>query len=104
MTETITIRLATAADADAIRRIAALDSARAPEGAAAVAFVGDDLRAVLPLAGSRALADPFEPTAELVELLRLFAARVRPHTPERTPLWARIRDLHLPPAAAPAAR
>jgi hypothetical protein len=80
MTPTITIRRATPADADAIRRIAALDSGRAPEGDALLAESAGELRAVLPLAGGRALADPFEPTAEIVELLRI-AARAE-HRPE----------------------
>ena len=70
MNNPITIRRSTAGDAAAVARIAALDSGRAPEGDAVLAFVSGELRAVLPLDGGRPLADPFHRTAELVELLR----------------------------------
>ena len=70
MNHPITIRRSTAGDAAAVARMAALDSGRAPEGDAMLAFVGGELRAVLPLDGGRPLADPFHRTAELVELLR----------------------------------
>jgi len=73
MPESITIRRATAEDREAIRRVAALDSGEAPKGESMLALVGGELRAVLPLAGGRALADPFHRTAELVELLRVMA-------------------------------
>jgi hypothetical protein len=77
MNHPITIRRSTAGDAAAVARIAALDSARAPEGDALLAFVGGELRAVLPLDDGRALADPFHRTAELVELLRYSVERER---------------------------
>ena len=70
MNNAITIRRSTTGDAAAVARIAALDSGRAPDGDAMLAFVGGELRAVLPLDGGRPLADPFHRTAELVELLR----------------------------------
>jgi hypothetical protein len=70
MNNPITIRRSTSGDAAAVARIAALDSGRAPEGDAMLAFVGGELRAALPLDGGRPLADPFHRTAELVELLR----------------------------------
>jgi hypothetical protein len=70
MNHPITIRRSTTGDAAAVARIAALDSGRAPEGDALLAFVGGELRAVLPLDCGRPLADPFHRTAELVELLR----------------------------------
>jgi hypothetical protein len=74
MNHPITIRRSTAGDEAAVARIAALDSGSAPRGDALLAFVGGELRAVLPLDGGRALADPFHRTAELVELLRHSAA------------------------------
>ena len=70
MNHPITIRRSTTGDAAAVARIAGLDSGRAPEGDALLAFVGGELRAVLPLDGGRPLADPFHRTAELVQLLR----------------------------------
>jgi hypothetical protein len=77
MNHPITIRRSTTGDAAAVARIAALDSGHAPEGDAMLAFVGGELRAVLPLEGGRALADPFHRTAELVELLRFTVERDR---------------------------
>src|SRR5215210_3234810 len=70
----IIIRPARAADADALRRLAALDSARIPEGDLLVAVAGGELRAVLAVGSGRHVADPFHPSRELLELL---AARAR---------------------------
>jgi hypothetical protein len=77
MNRPITIRRSTTGDAPAVARIAALDSGHALEGDALLAFVGGELRAVLPLDGGRPLADPFHRTAELVELLRYSVERER---------------------------
>jgi hypothetical protein len=77
MNHSITIRRSTTADEAAVRGIAALDSGHAPAGDALLAFVGGELRAVLPLDGGRPLADPFHRTAELVELLRYTVERDR---------------------------
>ena len=71
----ITIRRANGRDREAIQRLAALDSQRAPEGGSLLAFDGDELVAALPLEGGRAVADPFHRTAEIVDLLRLRAAQ-----------------------------
>lgn len=81
---TITIRHSTSSDTEAIERVAALDSGRAPRGEALVATVDGELRAVLPLDGSRPLADPFHRTAELVDLLRVAARRREPARGVRT--------------------
>jgi hypothetical protein len=67
----ITIRQSTVFDRHAIERVAALDCGRAPAGKALVALEDGEVRAVLPLDGSRPLADPFHHTAELVELLHV---------------------------------
>jgi hypothetical protein len=75
MNNPITIRRSTTGDDAAVARIAALDSGRAPEGDSMLAFVGGELRAVLPLDGGHPLADPFHPTANLVELLRFSVER-----------------------------
>ena len=73
----ITIRQSTPSDHDAIERVAALDSGHAPVGRSLVALEDGSVRAVLPLDGSRALADPFHHTAELVELLRVASMPAR---------------------------
>jgi hypothetical protein len=83
MNNSITIRRSTACDAADIARIAALDSGHAPAGDAMLAFVADELRAVMPLDGGRPLADPFHRTAELVALLRYSVADDRSSTRRR---------------------
>jgi hypothetical protein len=77
MNHPITIRRSTTGDEAVLARIAALDGGSAPEGDAMLAFVGGELRAVMPLDGGRPLADPFHRTAELVELLRYSVERGR---------------------------
>lgn len=72
--DTIIIRASNEHDAPAIARLAGLDSAPMPAGRSLVAEVDGAMRAILPLDGSRAVADPFAPTAHLLELLRAHAA------------------------------
>jgi hypothetical protein len=67
----ITIRLSRPEDRVSILRLAQLDERRAPSGDSLLAIVGGELRAALPLGDGEAIADPFQPTAELVELLRV---------------------------------
>ena len=74
MTEPITITHSTEADSRNLWRLAALDDRRAPKGLALLAYVGDELRAAVGLVDGQAVADPFHPTSELVEVLR-FQAR-----------------------------
>ena len=81
--QTITIRPATAADGPALTRLAALDSAATPFGRVLLAAVDGKPRAALELREGKVVADPFAHTAELVELLRLHAARVAPESPHR---------------------
>jgi hypothetical protein len=74
MTDAITITHSTAADSEDVWRLALLDDRRAPAGPALLAYVDGELRAAVGLVDGRAIADPFHPTAELVEMLR-FQAR-----------------------------
>ena len=78
MTDTaLTIRRATAADAFAIKRLAALDSASPPTGDVLLAEMGGELWAAVALDGGAAIADPFRPSGDLVDLLRFRAERLR---------------------------
>jgi hypothetical protein len=70
MTSPLVLRPSTAADAAALERLAALDSARPLTGEVMLAYAGGDVRAALSLETGRVVADPFYPSAELVELLR----------------------------------
>jgi hypothetical protein len=78
MTNTaLTIRRATAADAFALRRLAAIDSAAPPTGDVLIAEMGNELWAAVAVETGAAIADPFRPSADLVELLRFRAERMR---------------------------
>jgi hypothetical protein len=67
----VTVRRSRSADESGRARLAALDSARPLRGPALVAEVDSRLLAALPLGAGRPIADPFEPTAEIVALLEL---------------------------------
>jgi hypothetical protein len=75
--QNITVRTATASDLSALNRLAALDSAKPPRGPALVAEADSRMLAALPLGSGRPIADPFEPTAEIVALLQLRAEQLR---------------------------
>jgi hypothetical protein len=72
--QTVVLRHATTADEHALRTLAALDSTPVPAGPFLLAEVGGRAQAALSLSDGTAIADPFEPTAELVELLRSHGA------------------------------
>jgi hypothetical protein len=82
-TDTIVIRRAVAADLDALRHLAALDSARALLGDVLVAESNGIVRAAYSVDEQRAIADPFVPTAALVTLLETRAAPLREARPKR---------------------
>ena len=88
--EPVTIRRATEADRATLERLAALDSARTPLGDVLIAEVGDEALGAIEVASGATIADPFRPTAELVELLSLRAARLR-GAPDRRGLRLRLR-------------
>jgi hypothetical protein len=73
----MTIRTAEAADQPSLRDLASLDSARPLSGTALVAEVDGAPIAALEMKSGRAVADPFRPTARVLELLRLRAAQLR---------------------------
>ena len=71
MTEnTLTIRPADLADLAGLDRLGALDSASPPTGEVLVAEVGGELWAAISVETGAAIADPFRPSGDLVELLR----------------------------------
>jgi hypothetical protein len=78
MTNTaLTIRRATAADAFALKRLAAIDSAAPPTGDVLLAEMDNELWAAVAVESGTAIADPFRPSGDLVELLRFRAERMR---------------------------
>jgi hypothetical protein len=100
--ETVTIRMAVSADAEALGRLAQLDSAPPPGSVPMlVAEVAGELRAALPLDGGPAIADPFRRTAELVAIL---AERMRQLAPPPRRAARRWRPPHASrPTPAPLA-
>ncbi|MEA2308482.1 MAG: hypothetical protein QOG41_1812 [Thermoleophilaceae bacterium] len=73
----VAIRPARRADADAIERLAQLETAERPQGEMLLAERDGEVVAALPLDGGRPLADPFRRTAGAVELLALRARQLR---------------------------
>jgi hypothetical protein len=73
----VTIRRASAADSSSLERLAILDSSSPPTGGALLAEVDGELWAALELDGRAAIADPFRPSGELVDLLRYRAEAMR---------------------------
>ena len=73
----IVIRRATDADICALADLAILDSREPLTGPALIAEVDGVVRAALDTADGSVAADPFAPTAELVELLRVHARASR---------------------------
>ena len=78
----ITIRNSRPADASALRQLAALDSKTVPQGELIVAEVSGEVVAAYAPASSRTIADPFRPTADVVDLLRVRAQGLRPAAPK----------------------
>ena len=76
--KTLTIRPADPTDLAGLNRLAALDSASPPTGEVLVAEVGGELWAAVELDSGTAIADPFRPSGELVELLRRARSRRAP--------------------------
>jgi hypothetical protein len=90
----VVIRVATAVDVHDLRRLAALDSARALLGTVLVAESDGQIRAALSLDEERAIADPFEPSAPLVELLQARASLLRTERAQGAHRDGRMRLLH----------
>jgi hypothetical protein len=71
----VVIRTARGSDGGALEDLARLDSQRPLGGEVLVAE--QDGALVAAVAGDRVIADPFRPTADVVELLRIRAGRTR---------------------------
>jgi hypothetical protein len=88
MTSPLVIRPATGVDVGDLDRLAELDRAEPLAGEVVLAYAGGDVRAALSVDSGRAVADPFWPSAELVELLR---EAVRPEHRRRERRFVRHR-------------
>ena len=81
----VQIRLAVAADRPALERLAELDCAPSLRGHVLLAELRGQAVAALGLEAGEITADPFVPTADLVELLRLRAHQLSPAVPPGSP-------------------
>jgi hypothetical protein len=77
----VLIRAARGSDGPALHRLAALDSTVVPAGALLVAEADGELIAARALTSGAVIADPFRPSADVVDLLALRAEAL--HTPVR---------------------
>src|SRR3954467_6922424 len=89
----IIVRSATAGDAHQLSRLAVLDGARPLTGSVLIAEADARIVAALPLGSGRPIADPFEPTAEVLALLELRAEQLRNGRRTRRGMLDRVRDL-----------
>ena len=74
--DSVAVRLARAEDEQAIRRIAALDGKKAPEGRVLVAEADAEVIAALAIESGRAVADPFRWTSDVVALMQMRAEQI----------------------------
>lgn len=79
----LVIRIATAGDQASLRGLAELDSVEPLTGAALIAEVGERLVAAISLDTRREIADPFVPTSDVLELLRIRARQLTPRLAPR---------------------
>jgi hypothetical protein len=87
----VTIRFGFPDDAQALMRLAALDSRAAPSGPVLLCEVDGELWAALSLADGAAAADPFKPTATVIELLVARADQLRFAGAPGRSAWNRLR-------------
>ncbi len=99
--DAVVLRPAITSDADALRRLAELDSAVPLRGAIIVAERHGEISAALELSSGRSVADPFAPTTELLTLLETRATLLRGPARSRRRLRLRraepAQPLSLPP-------
>ena len=89
--QNVTVRRSASGDDSALARLAALDSGSPPRGPALIAEAGSRMLAALPLGAGRPIADPFEPTAELVALLELRRTQIE-SADSTSPRRSRLRS------------
>jgi hypothetical protein len=91
--EPVELRLCRVDDDPALERLAMLEGRPAPAGRYVIAEVDGTVVAAISLLSGAVLADPFEPTAHLLPLLRLRAAQLAPEARRSRglPLWSTVR-------------
>jgi hypothetical protein len=97
--QTISLRVASDRDASVIEKLSALDSKPALHAPAVVALVDGRPVAAASLSDASIVADPFVPTADVVELLQARVAASTATANARRPRFPRIGLPRLRPAA-----
>jgi len=90
----VELRLCRVDDDAALERLALLEGRPSPAGRYIVAELNGVVVAAMSLVSGAVLADPFEPTAQLIPLLKLRAAQVSPETRSSSrglPIWSAVR-------------
>lgn len=87
----VTLRFGFPDDANALARLAALDSSRPPAQPVLLAEIAGELRAALSLSDGAVVADPFHPTIALIELLQERARQLTSSRPRRSRLRSWFR-------------
>ena len=95
----VTIREATAADEDGLRRLAQRDSAPVPPRPLVIGEVEGEIRAAISVASGATIADPFQRTADVIALVHARADQLRRRRSRRARVIARTPA---PAATAPA--
>ena len=98
-TQTISLRVASDRDARVIEKLSALDSKPALHAPAVVALVDGRPVAAASLSDASVVADPFVPTADVVELLQARVAASTATAKARRPRFPRVGLPRLRPAA-----
>ena len=84
---TVALRVAQRDEGQIVRRLAALDDAPVLEGPVLLALLDGEAVAAISLLDRRVIANPFVPTRDLVELLRMRADHI--HGPGASPRRSR---------------
>jgi hypothetical protein len=90
----LVIRIAEPSDRPALQSLAELDSVLPFTGAALIAELDEQVVAAISLANGREVADPFVPTKEILELLRIRAKQLKPRLAPRD-RFATLRSMRI---------
>lgn len=96
-TAPVVIRIADPSDRPALQSLAELDSVLPFTGAALIAELDDCVVAGISLANGREVANPFVPTREILELLRIRARQLKPRLAPRG-RFVTLRSMRIPRA------
>jgi hypothetical protein len=91
--DAVELRLCRVGDDAALERLAMLEGRPSPAGRYVIAEVNGTVVAAMSLVSGVVLADPFEPTAHIIPLLRMRAEQLAPEVraSRGLPFWGAVR-------------